>query len=118
LKELRFGVLTKEVLGISCVLIENVHIIGPGKNSLLATTSSITTISEAGLTPSSFYIGGVDFNSVVNSSIRNLRIEEVSHYGIILGTSGQVNVPTTSSILLENLTILDSGHSESTFMQR
>jgi hypothetical protein len=102
--------------GVEGLNFENLMIMGPGKDAL-ATSSSVTSISEAGLSPSDFYIGGIDFNSVINSTIKNVSIEDVSRYAVILVNTGQgENSIPTSGITIENLTVKNSGHSESTFM--
>ena len=105
----------KAIGGISDVLLENLKIIGPGKDAL-ATDTAISVLTQNGIAINNFFIGGIDFNSVLNSTISNIHIEDVSRYVIGLNTSGQNGVPTTSGILIEDLIVINSGHSESQFM--
>ena len=59
--------------GVTNVAIENVQLIGPGQNAV---------VSDSAL---SDRIGGIDFNNVVDSMIKNVSISDVSRYGINIG---------------------------------
>jgi hypothetical protein len=60
---------------VSGVTIENVQLIGPGQNAAV----------DDNPIDNNKRIGGIDFNGVLNSTIKNVSINDISRYGINIG---------------------------------
>ena len=89
--------------GVSHVTFENLLIKGPGKNAIVLEPSFMPS------KPSDRYLGGIDFNNVQNSIIKNVRIEQLSRFGINVGNG-------SSGIILDTIAIDSVGFAESFFM--